>query len=126
MRLSEDDLRSASVIQQLARTGILDIAALQACHGIEPGTYFQRSPDPLHPLAFDGLVTYSQERIAFTARGQSLLRNQAICFDAHAMNWKRVTRAPSDVAISDPCRRNRSRRVLGGPARFERRRGRRR
>jgi oxygen-independent coproporphyrinogen-3 oxidase len=83
LALSDDDLRRADLIQRLMCDGALDIPAFEARHLVEFGRYFQRSLDRLRPLEADGLVTCSPERITVTARGQYLLRNIAMCFDAY-------------------------------------------
>jgi len=83
LRLSEDDLLRADLIQHLMCDGTLDVAAFESRHLVEFGRYFERSLDRLRALEGDGLVTCSPERIAVTARGQFLLRNIAMCFDAY-------------------------------------------
>jgi len=84
LRLDEDDLMRADLIQRLMCGGSLDIAAFEARHLVDFAQYFRSSLDQLAPLAADGLVTCSPERIAVTPRGQFLLRNIARCFDAYA------------------------------------------
>ncbi|MBN8727415.1 MAG: oxygen-independent coproporphyrinogen III oxidase [Xanthomonadales bacterium] len=83
LSLTGDDLLRADLIQRLMCDGALDVPAFEARHLVEFDRYFQRSLDRLRPLEGDGLVTCSPERIAVTARGQYLLRNIAMCFDAY-------------------------------------------
>jgi len=83
LRLDSDDLLRADLIQRLMCDGFLDIPAFEARHLVEFERYFQHSLDRLRPLEGDGLVTCSPERITVTARGQFLLRNIAMCFDAY-------------------------------------------
>lgn len=83
LRLSRDDLIRADLIQRLMCAGRIDIAAFSARHTVEFDRYFERSLDRLRPLEDDGLVTCSPEQITVTPRGQFLLRNIAMCFDAY-------------------------------------------
>ncbi|NCT68431.1 MAG: oxygen-independent coproporphyrinogen III oxidase [Rhodanobacteraceae bacterium] len=83
LRLSDDDLLRADLIQRLMCAGSLDIRAFEERHLVDFPRYFQRSLDRLRPLEADGLVTCSPKRITVTARGQFLLRNIAMCFDAY-------------------------------------------
>jgi len=83
LHLSDDDRLRADAIQQLMCAGTLDIAAFETRHLVYFGTYFQRSLEALRPLAADGLVECTPERITVTPRGQFLLRNIAMCFDAY-------------------------------------------
>ena len=86
LQLSEDDVLRADLIQRLMCAGRLDIAAFETRHLVDFARHFQRSLDRLRPLEADGLVTCSPERITVTARGQFLLRNIAMCFDAYVEN----------------------------------------
>jgi len=83
LRLSEDDALRADAIQQLMCLGSLDIPAFEARHLVYFAEYFRSSLDRLAPLADDGLVEATPERIIVTPRGQFLLRNIAMCFDAY-------------------------------------------
>ncbi len=83
LRLSEDDRLRADLIQQLMCTGVLDISAFEARHLVYFDRYFRDSLDRLRPLADDGLVECTTQRITVTPRGQFLLRNIAMCFDAY-------------------------------------------
>ncbi len=83
MRLSEDDLLRADLIQQLMCQAEIPIAALERRYGIDFDTYFADDLQRLRPLQDDGLVFKARERIIVTARGRLLLRNIAMCFDRY-------------------------------------------
>jgi len=83
LRLADDDLLRADLIQQIMCAGMLDVARFESRHGIDFAHYFRDSLERLKPLEADGLVAYSPERIVVGARGQFLLRNIAMCFDAY-------------------------------------------
>lgn len=81
--LGEDDVLRADLIQRLMCAGTVDIHAFEARYPVDFERYFRGSLDRLEPLAADGLVTRTPNRISVTARGQFLLRNIAQCFDAY-------------------------------------------
>lgn len=83
LHLGDDDLLRAEAIQQLMCLGALDIPAFEARHLVYFAEYFRGSLDRLRPLEADGLVECTPQRIRVTARGQFLLRNIAMCFDAY-------------------------------------------
>ena len=83
LRLSDHDRLHADAIQQLMCAGTIDICAFESRHLVYFDTYFRRSLESLAPLAADGLVECTPERITVTPRGQFLLRNIAMCFDAY-------------------------------------------
>ncbi len=96
LQLNEDDHLRADLIQQLMCSGELDIPAFEARHLLYFGEYFRESLERLQPLADDGLVECTPERITVTPRGQYLLRNIAMCFDAYVdsgSNGVRYSRA---------------------------------
>lgn len=84
LQLGDDDLLRAELIQRLMCTGTLDIRAFEERYLVDFACYFQRSLDRLRPLEADGLVTCSPKHITVSARGQFLMRNIAMCFDAYA------------------------------------------
>lgn len=84
LRLGDDDIVRADLIQQLMCTGELDVAAFEARHLVDFPRYFAGSLAQLAPLVDDGLVECTPARISVTARGRYLLRNIAQCFDAYA------------------------------------------
>ena len=81
MRLSEDDVLRADLIQQLMCQGEIPIAALERRHAIDFHAYFADSLARLQPLREDGLVRLEPGRIVATRQGRLLLRNIAMCFD---------------------------------------------
>ncbi len=83
MMLDADDVVRADAIQQLMCRGTIDIAAIEARHAIEFGSYFRRSLDRLAPLVADGLVEAGATEIRATSRGRLLLRIIAACFDRY-------------------------------------------
>lgn len=83
LRLDHDDRLRAEAIQRLMCAGTLDIGAFEARHLVCFEEYFRRSLERLRPLASDGLVECSPQHITVTPRGQFLLRNVAMCFDAY-------------------------------------------
>jgi oxygen-independent coproporphyrinogen-3 oxidase len=84
LRLDRDDRLRAEAIQRLMCAGALDVAAFEARHLVRFDEYFRHSLERLRPLVADGLVQCTPQRIAVTPRGQFLLRNIAMCFDAYA------------------------------------------
>jgi oxygen-independent coproporphyrinogen-3 oxidase len=83
MRLSADDVLRADLIQQLMCQGEIDIAAIEDRHGIHFLEYFEPDLLRLVPLAADGLVEITEQRIRATPAGRLLLRSIAACFDAY-------------------------------------------
>jgi oxygen-independent coproporphyrinogen III oxidase len=83
MRLSEDDLIRADLIQCLMCQGDIPIATLESRYAIDFDAYFAEDLERLRPLQDDGLVFKARERILVTARGRLLLRNIAMCFDCY-------------------------------------------
>jgi len=83
MELDDDDIVRADVIQQLMCHARLDIASFEARHGLDFAVYFEAELSRLRALACDGLVEIAPTRLIVTPRGRFLLRNIAMCFDAH-------------------------------------------
>ena len=80
--MDEDDRLRGAIIQALMCMGTLDIRAFEARHSVVFASRFADALERLAPLASDGLVTLSPERIDVTPRGRLLLRPVAMCFDA--------------------------------------------
>jgi len=95
MRLDEDDLLRADLIQQLMCQGEIPVAALERRYAIDFDTYFADALEKLVPLAADGLVRHEPGRILATTRGRLLLRNIAMCFD-------RYLDQPADASSGQP------------------------
>jgi len=83
IELDEDDIVRADAIQQLMCHGVLDVVAFEVRHGFDFATYFATELLRLHELARDGLIEIAPTRLTVTPRGRFLLRNIAMCFDAH-------------------------------------------
>lgn len=83
VRLAEDDVIRADVIQQLMCHGKLDYEALSRRHVIEFTKYFAHALCCLHPLHKDGLVQLSNDGLQTTSHGRLLLRIIAMCFDRY-------------------------------------------
>lgn len=83
MVMDRDDVLRADLIQQLMCQGVIDIRALEHRHGISFHEYFRDDLERLAPLAQDGLVDVSAQRIVATDRGRLLLRIVASCFDRY-------------------------------------------
>ena len=81
MRLSEDDVLRADLIQQLMCQGEIPMEALERRHAIDFKSYFADALARLQPLLEDGLVRFEPGRIVATNQGRLLLRNIAMCFD---------------------------------------------
>jgi oxygen-independent coproporphyrinogen III oxidase len=83
MRLDEDDLLRADLIQQLMCQGEIPVAALERRYAIDFDAYFADALDRLEPMVADGLVRRRPGQIVATTRGRLLLRNIAMCFDRY-------------------------------------------
>lgn len=83
MRLDEDDLMRADLIQQLMCQAQIPIGALERRYAIDFHAYFADALARLRPLQDDGLVRVEADRIAATTQGRLLLRNIAMCFDRY-------------------------------------------
>ncbi|WP_299347351.1 oxygen-independent coproporphyrinogen III oxidase [uncultured Pseudoxanthomonas sp.] len=83
MRLEEDDVIRADVIQQLMCHGTLDYRDLGRRHVIDFTTYFADALKRLRPLQDDGLVELRGDGLRATSRGRMLLRIIAMCFDRY-------------------------------------------
>jgi len=83
LTLDDDDLIRADAIQQLMCHGTLDVASFEARHRLHFAEYFSAELLRLGELELDGLIAVRPERLTVSARGRFLLRNIAMCFDAH-------------------------------------------
>lgn len=83
MDLSDDDRLRRDVINRLFCVLKVDKAAIAQAHGVDFDLYFADALAALAPMADDGLVLLSPEAIRVTPRGQILLRNVAMAFDAY-------------------------------------------
>jgi len=83
MRMDEDDVVRADVIQQLMCHGRLDFDAIGRRHVIDFREYFADALARLRPLQADGLVEVDGSGLRATMRGRLLLRIIAMCFDRY-------------------------------------------
>ena len=78
----EDRLRS-DVIADIMCNLVVDVAAIEAAHGIPFAEHFADALAALRPLELDGMVRVSDDRVEVTELGRLLLRNVAMCFDGY-------------------------------------------
>jgi oxygen-independent coproporphyrinogen-3 oxidase len=83
LRLDEDDVLRADLIQHLMCQGEIPVRALERRHAVDFPAYFAAALAQLAPLEADGLVRTGPDRIAATTQGRLLLRNIAMCFDRY-------------------------------------------
>ncbi|WP_372018157.1 oxygen-independent coproporphyrinogen III oxidase [Pseudoxanthomonas sp. 10H] len=83
MRMDEDDVIRADVIQALMCHGELDFDALGKRHVIDFRDYFRGALERIAPLQDDGLVEVDAHGLHATSRGRLLLRIIAMCFDRY-------------------------------------------
>jgi oxygen-independent coproporphyrinogen-3 oxidase len=83
MRMDEDDVIRADVIQSLMCHGQLDFDAISRRHVIDFTDYFADALVRLKPLQADGLVEVDAHGLRATSRGRLLLRIIAMCFDRY-------------------------------------------
>jgi oxygen-independent coproporphyrinogen-3 oxidase len=83
LRLTDDDRLRRAVIMELMCRFALDRRALGQRFGIDVDDYFADEFRRLEPLAADGLVTITPDRIHVTPAGRLLVRNIAMTFDAY-------------------------------------------
>ncbi|MFG6176486.1 oxygen-independent coproporphyrinogen III oxidase [Halomonas sp. THAF12] len=82
-RLDADDRLRRDVIHELMCHGRVDVAAIEACHGIDFQGYFAEALAALSGMQEDGLVVLSEGRIEVRPEGRLMLRNLAMAFDAY-------------------------------------------
>ena len=81
--LNADDLIRRDTIQKLMCNFELDFAELSQAHGIPFAGMFAPEITALAPLAADGLVELSADRLRVTPRGRLLVRTVAMLFDRY-------------------------------------------
>jgi oxygen-independent coproporphyrinogen-3 oxidase len=99
LTLDDDDVLRAHVIQDLMCRGEIDRARIAERYDIDFDEYFADALEQLAPLAADGLVDFSAERIVATSRGRLMLRIIAMCFDRYL---------PAQPASATPPRHSRA------------------
>ena len=83
MVLSADDRLRRDVINRLICHCYLDKAEIERLHDIDFDAYFVAELPKLEPLAADGLLEIGSGFLKVTPRGQLLLRNICMVFDAY-------------------------------------------
>ncbi len=83
LSMSEDDRLRNDVIMDLMCNLVIDKRAIEARHGIDFDTTFAEALEGLREMEADGLVALREDRIEVTDRGQLLVRNAAMHFDAY-------------------------------------------
>jgi len=83
LRLTRDDHVRREAITRVMCDLELDLPAFGQEWGVDYRTYFADALAELPPLAADGLVEISSERIRLTDQGRLFLRNIAMCFDPY-------------------------------------------
>lgn len=86
--LTEDDIIRREVIMKLMCEMQLDISYIEKKFNIEFREYFVDAIGKLGPLVEDGLLTIGREKIDVSFMGRLLIRNIAMCFDAHTERLK--------------------------------------
>lgn len=83
LRLDEDDLLRADMIQSIMCQGEVRIDVLSRRHRIDFAHYFAEALQRLAPLEADRLVIVDPLRVSVTPLGRLLLRRIAMCFDRY-------------------------------------------
>ncbi|UYG07682.1 oxygen-independent coproporphyrinogen III oxidase [Halomonas sp. M4R1S46] len=82
-RLNADDVLRRDVINALMCHGRIDVAAIEADHGIVFRTYFAEALDALAEMQADGLIVLTEQAIEVLPAGRLMMRNVAMAFDAY-------------------------------------------
>ncbi|MEQ6917765.1 oxygen-independent coproporphyrinogen III oxidase [Halomonas aquatica] len=82
-RLNADDELRRDVINALMCHGRIDVAEIEAAHGIVFRHYFADGLEELEEMADDGLLTLSDSVIEVLPAGRLMMRNAAMSFDAY-------------------------------------------
>ena len=83
IELTPDDLLRQSVIRQLICHFELNIPAIEQQFAIDFGSYFKDEVTSLEPMAADGLISLSPQKIVVTPAGRLLIRRICMAFDAY-------------------------------------------
>lgn len=87
-KLTEDDIIRREVIMKLMCEMQIDISYIEKKFNIIFKEYFADSIAKLDPLIGDGLLNIREEKIIVSFMGRLLIRNIAMCFDAHTERLK--------------------------------------
>ncbi|KND58489.1 Coproporphyrinogen III oxidase, oxygen-independent [Candidatus Burkholderia verschuerenii] len=83
VRLSADDLLRRDVIMRVMCGGALDFGDIEQAHGIGFHAHFADELARLAPMAGDGLIDLTRERLTVLPAGRMLVRNVASVFDRY-------------------------------------------
>ncbi|MHB8760655.1 MAG: oxygen-independent coproporphyrinogen III oxidase, partial [Thiobacillus sp.] len=83
IRLTRDDQVRRDAITRVMCDLELDFSAFGKEWDVSFGDYFADALVQLHPLAEDGLVDITADRISVTPTGRLFLRNIGMCFDRY-------------------------------------------
>ena len=92
IELTPDDLLRQSVIRQLICHFELNIPAIEQQFAIDFGSYFKDEVASLEPMAADGLISLSPQKIVVTPAGRLLIRRICMAFDAYLKKPSAETR----------------------------------
>ncbi|MCF6437371.1 oxygen-independent coproporphyrinogen III oxidase [Pseudoalteromonas sp. MMG022] len=92
MKLDEEDKLRAAVIKQLICHFELDIPQFEASYNLDFNTHFSEALCALTPLAEDGLVEITPDKIMVTSKGNLFIRIICMCFDAYLQQQLKTTR----------------------------------
>jgi len=81
-RTPDDEVRRA-VIHELMCNFRVEVAAVEAQHGIAFGEFFAEELKRLEEHQAEGMVEVTPERIEVTPRGELFVRNLGMCFDRY-------------------------------------------
>lgn len=102
--MAADDHLRREVIGELMCNGVLDVAAVEAAHGIDFAAMFAAELADLDKLAVDGLVRREAGRIVVTPLGRLLVRRVAMVFDRYLReDAARPAPQPVEVANDGRC-----------------------
>lgn len=89
LSLTHDDCIRRDVIKTLICNFHLNFTEIEDLYQLDFKDYFKEDLALLAPMAEDGLVEISAEKIQVTPRGRLLIRNICMCFDTYLRNQMR-------------------------------------
>jgi len=82
-RLNPDDVLRREVINGLMCDGRVDVAQVEAAHGIRFNEYFAQALTQLDEQVADGLLLVRDDALQLLPKGQLMVRSVAMAFDAY-------------------------------------------
>ncbi len=82
-RLNPDDVLRREVINGLMCDGRVDVAQVEAAHGIRFNDYFAQALTQLDEQVADGLLLVQDDALQLLPKGQLMVRSVAMAFDAY-------------------------------------------